>query len=154
MNEKMLVLERNIQVDLDTIDRLYEALGSPDVGDETSQDALIVTAYRLHAIYTALENIFRNIAHAFENHVGQESWHRELLQRMRLDLTPIRPAVIDTETYEKLDELRRFRHVFRTMYGLNLDPLRLHVVLRRALELKPVYRAQIEGFLQFLRGPE
>ena len=48
-----------------------------------------------------VENIFRNIANAFENQVSQESWHREVLQRMRLDLTPIRPAVIDAEAYSK-----------------------------------------------------
>ncbi|MGH8488294.1 MAG: hypothetical protein ACREXS_05360, partial [Gammaproteobacteria bacterium] len=28
---------------------------------------------------------------------------------MRLDLTPVRPALIDESAYEKLDELRRFR---------------------------------------------
>jgi hypothetical protein len=73
---------------------------------------------------------------------------------MRLDLTPLRPAVIDAEAYEKLDELRRFRHVFRTMYGPDLDPLRLQVVLRRALELKPLYRDQIGRFLAFLSSLE
>jgi hypothetical protein len=40
------------------------------------------------------------------------------------------------------------------MYGLDLDPLRLQVALRRALELKPLYRAQIERFLAFLPGIE
>jgi hypothetical protein len=154
MNEKFLVLERNIQKDLEAIANLYEALGSPDLGDASSQEELIVVSYRLHGLFTAFENIFRNIAHAFENQVSPESWHREVLQRMRLDLTPLRPAVIDVEAYEKLDELRRFRHVFRTMYGLDLDPLRLQVVLRRALELKPLYRDQIERFLAFLRVVE
>jgi hypothetical protein len=154
MNEKFLVLERNIQRDLATITDLYEALGSPDLRETSPQEELIVVSYRLHSLYTALENIFRNIANAFENQVSQESWHREVLQRMRLDLTPLRPAVIDAEAYEKLDELRRFRHVFRTMYGLDLDPLRLQVALRRALELKPLYRGQIERFLAFLAGIE
>ena len=154
MNEKFLVLERNIQRDLEAIADLYEALGSPDLTETSPQEELIVVSYRLHSLYTALENIFRNIANAFENQVSQESWHREVLQRMRLDLTPLRPAVIDAEAYEKLDELRRFRHVFRTMYGLDLDPLRLQVVLRRALELKPLYRGQIERFLAFLPSIE
>jgi hypothetical protein len=40
------------------------------------------------------------------------------------------------------------------MYGLDLDSLRLQVVLRRALELKPLYRNQIEQFLTFLQGIE
>ena len=119
MREKFLVLDRNVRGDLAQIDRLYEALGSPDLKESSPQEDLIVVSYRLHSLYTALENIFRNIANAFENQVSQESWHREVLQRMRLDLTPLRPAVIDAEAYEKLDELRRFRHVFRTMYGLD-----------------------------------
>ncbi len=154
MNGKYLVLDRNVRADLETIDRLYEALGSPELTESSPQEELIIVAYRLHRLYTALENIFRNIANAFENQISQESWHREVLQRMRLDLTPLRPAVIDAEAYEKLDELRRFRHVFRTMYGLDLDPFRLQVVLRRALELKPLYRDQIERFLTFLQGIE
>ena len=154
MNGKFLVLERNIQSDLETIDRLYAALGAPELGESAPEESLIVVAYRLHGLYTALENIFRNIASAFENNLDVSSWHRDLLQRMRLDLTPIRPAVIDAEAYEKLDEMRRFRHVFRTLYGVELDPLRLGVVLRKALELKPLYRVQIERFLEFLRGIE
>ena len=154
MREKYLVLDRNVRDDLEKIAGLYEALGSPELKDSAPQEELIVVSYRLHSLYTALENIFRNIARAFENQVSQESWHREILQRMRLDLTPLRPAVIDAEAYEKLDELRRFRHVFRTMYGLDLDPLRLRVVLQRALELKPLYHPQIERFLEFLRGVE
>lgn len=154
MREKYLVLDRNVRDDLEKIAGIYEALGSPELKDSAPQEELIVVSYRLHSLYTALENIFRNIARAFENQVSQESWHREILQRMRLDLTPLRPAVIDAEAYEKLDELRRFRHVFRTMYGLDLDPLRLRVVLQRALELKSLYRPQIERFLEFLRGVE
>lgn len=154
MREKFLVLERNVQRDLETIGGLYETLGSPELGEAVPQESLIVVAYRLHSIYTALENIFRNIAKAFENQVSQEGWHRDLLERMRLDLTPLRPAVIDAEAYEKLDEMRRFRHVFRTLYGLELDPLRLQVILRKALELKPLYRGQIERFLGFLQGIE
>jgi uncharacterized protein YutE (UPF0331/DUF86 family) len=154
MNARHLVLDRNIREDLKRIAKIYEALGSPELKDSELQEALIVVAYRLHSLFTAFENIFSSIAKAFENQVFQESWHREVLQRMRLDLTPLRPAVIDAEVYEKLDELRRFRHLFLTNYGLDLDPLRLRVVLQRAQELKPLYRPQIERFLEFLRGVE
>jgi len=154
MNEKYLILDRSVREDLDRIAKLYQTLGSPELKDSGPQEELIVVAYRLHSLFTAFENIFSNIAKAFENQVSKESWHREVLQRMRLDLTPLRPAVIDADAYEKLDELRRFRHVFRTNYGLDLDPLRLRVVLQRAQELKPLYRPQLERFLEFLRGVE
>ena len=35
-----------------------------------------------------------------------------------------RPALIDDESYDKLHELRRFRHLFRAAYGIELDPER------------------------------
>jgi hypothetical protein len=154
MNEKFLILQRSIQNDLEAIDRVYEALGSPELEETEPQESMIVIAYRLHSLYTAFENIFRNIATSFENQMERAGWHRQLLERMRLDLWPIRPAVIDTAAYDKLDEMLRFRHVFRTMYGMNLDPLRLQVVLRKALELKPLYKEQLGRFLEFLRALE
>lgn len=154
MNEKFLILERNVQSDLEVIERLYSELGKPEPAESDGQEALIVVAYRLHSLYSAFENIFRNIATSFENHLDPSSWHRQLLERMRLDLNPVRPAVLDAEAFEKLDELLRFRHLFRTGYGLKLDGLRLQLVVRKALELKAIYRGQIERFLEFLRRLE
>lgn len=154
MNEKFLILERNVQSDLEVIERLYSEFGEPELAESNEQEALIVVAYRLHSLYSAFENIFRNIATSFENHLDPSSWHRQLLERMRLDLSPVRPAVLDAESFEKLDELLRFRHLFRTGYGLRLDALRLQLVVRKALELKAFYRGQIERFLEFLRRLE
>jgi hypothetical protein len=153
-SERVLILRGDIQSDVEAIERLYKALGSPESMESKPQETLIVVAYRIQSLCNAFENIFRNIAASFENQLDKAGWHRQLLQRMRLDLTPLRPAVIDAEAYDRLDEMLRFRHVFRTMYGLDLDPLRLRVVLRKTLELRPLYRAQIEKFLQFLREME
>jgi hypothetical protein len=152
MRERFLVLERSLLADLRVIDGLYKELGTPDLA-AADEEKLIVVAYRLHALYTAFENLFRNIAIAFENELRERAgWHRELLQRMKLDLMPIRPAVIDEPAYDKLDELLRFRHFFRTAYGVPLDPARLRLALDKALDLKPLYGPQIERFLQFVRS--
>lgn len=153
MNEKFLILERSARADLEAIDRLYQALGTPRLAESEPEETLIVIAYRLHTLYTAFENLFRNIAGAFENQLRERAgWHRELLQRMKLDLMPIRPAVIDEAAYGKLDELLRFRHFFRTAYGVPLDPARLSLALREAQELKALYQEQIERFLGFVRS--
>ena len=118
MRERLLVLERAIEADLVLIAGLYEALGVIELGEAEPQERLIVLGYRLHGLYNAFENIFRIVASAFENHLDEKAgWHQQLLQLMRLDLTPIRPALIDDAAYEKLDELRRYRHVFRAAYG-------------------------------------
>ena len=152
MREKMLLLERMIQDDLRSIEEIYGDLGETTLDAGTSDEATIVTGYRLHNLYNAIENIFRNIAEAFENHLeDRERWHSELLRRMTLDLHPVRPAAIDGQAFDRIDELRRFRHLFRSAYGVRLDPERLSLVLRKALEIRETFPAQIESFLAFVR---
>jgi len=153
MRERLILLEASVRGDLEVIDDLYSALGSGAPGSDAPEERLIVNAYRLHNLYTAFENVFRNIALAFENALDDRSgWHRQLLERMRLDLSPIRPAVIDDAAYVALDELLRFRHLFRSAYSARLDAGRLALVLRAAEDLRPIYRPQIERFLEYVKA--
>ena len=150
MNEKALILERSIQNDLRAISDIFARLDKAILSDD--EESLIVIAYRLHSLYMAFENIFQQIAITFENSLDDKSgWHSQLLQRMKLDLTPIRPAVIDDTTYPALDELRRFRHLFRTNYNVEFDRERLQLVLNKAHQLRHLYQAQIGQFLTFLK---
>lgn len=152
MREKIRVLEQSIAEDLEAIDRILAALATAGLDPETPQEECIVVGYRLHNLYNAFENIFRNVAHTFENTLEERAgWHAELLRRMRFDLMPIRPAVIDPETFDKLDELRRFRHVFRSLYTDEIDPLRMTLALQKARELRRIWPATIEPFRLFLK---
>ena len=154
MNEKYLTLDHRIRADLETLDKLWNHLDAAETPAEgTAEETLIAIGYRLHNLYTAAESIFHNIARAFGNQIEDRStWHAELLERMRLDLMPVRPAVIDDVSYDKLHELRRFRHLFRAAYGVELDPERLTLVLKKALALRAIFPRQVEEFLAFLRG--
>ncbi len=115
MGEEYLVLDRRIRKDLEVLEELWEELEIVDLAaPEVDRKEVVFVGYRLHNLYNAAENIFRNIAEAFGNHLGAKSrWHADLLDRMRLDLRPLRPAVIDDQAFDQLDELRRFRHVCR-----------------------------------------
>ena len=151
MDDRILVLVSSIRRDLDAIDGIYCELERRPLKPDSDRDTLIVVAYHLHNLYSAFENIFRNIAAVFENSVDQvERWHAQLLERMRLDVMPLRPAVIDEAAFVMLDELRRFRHLFRHAYTVELDPDRLGLVMRKALALKGMYGAQLDGFIGFL----
>ena len=55
---------------------------------------------------------------------------------------------------EELMRLRRFRHLFRAAYGIELDPERMELVLRKALALRETFPRQVEEFLAFLRSLE
>lgn len=152
MNEKLLVLERDIERDLEILNDLWDRLASDSLDGDVDEDRLAAIGYRLHNLYSACENIFRNIAQTFENELDDSSgWHAQLLSRMRLDLRPLRPAVIDAGAFEKFDELRRFRHLFRAAYGIELDPERMALVLRKARALRDVFPEQMVSFASFLR---
>lgn len=78
--------------------------------------------YSLHNMYSAIENCFAQISLSFENHVRDRTrWHRELLEKMFLDIAPLRPAVLPEDLRSLLGDLLGFRHLFRNAYELRLD---------------------------------
>ena len=60
-----------------------------------------------------------------------ETWHRDLIQHMTLEIEEVRPALLDRELAGRIDELRSFRHVFRNIYLSELDPKRVELVQQR-----------------------
>lgn len=153
MKDRFIVLARSIEQDMEEIARLYDALAAYPLGADAGDETLIVVSYYLHNLYNAFENIFENIGAVFENHVDDTGrWHAQLLERMRLDTMPLRPSAIDDEAYVALDELRRFRHVFRHAYGTKLEARRLSLVLDSARYLKDRYAPLLRRFLDFLEA--
>lgn len=80
----------------------------------------------LHDFYTGVERILLRIANELEGEPPQsQSWHKDLLDEMSVELEGIRPPVIGDELRNKLEEYLRFRHLFRGIYGFELDANRL-----------------------------
>ena len=150
MNEKIYLLEAEIKADLKKIAEIYAKLAV--LRQQLPSDTRDVTfGYYLHNLYGLFENMFTRIAEIFGNHVQDKArWHSELLQRMTLDVMPLRPAVISQESYRSLNELRGFRHLFRNAYLLEFDPVRLEIVWQYAEQLKSRYQVEMTSFLHFL----
>src|SRR5262245_11801692 len=73
-------------------------------------------------LYTALEDLFKQIAKSFENHIEKlETFHKELLKRMTIDMPKMRPQVLSTKSFLLLDKIRSFRHFIRHAYDCELD---------------------------------
>jgi hypothetical protein len=64
----------------------------------------------------------------------------------------IRPALLSRESYQRLDALRGFRHFFRHAYAATVDYEQLRINLRKAEQVIPLLRADVEAFLAGL-GP-
>lgn len=150
MKDEFRSLKAEMLADEQTLENLYARLAQPGADLSLAEQA-IVTGYYLHSLYMAFEHTFEQVAEAFENHIeAKAQWHAQLLRRMTLTIPEVRPRLVSDEAYQCLDELRRFRHVFRSAYSIKLDAERLHLVLTRATRLKELYPADWAAFYKFL----
>ena len=79
--------------------------------------------FTIHTLYGIAENYFLRVSKFFENGLASEKWHKELVEKMALDIPALRPPLF-TESEQTKDalELLKFRHRLRNLYGEDLDP--------------------------------
>lgn len=107
----------------------------------------------VHDFYTGIERIFESIAPELNGGLpASPSWHRELLETMTLDLPGVRPPVLRRETAQALQEFLRFRHLFRNLYGFELEWPRLRPLLERLPSTWAAVEADLEHFVTFLEA--
>jgi hypothetical protein len=69
---------------------------------------------------------------------------------MSLDLPNVQPPVITRATAAMLAEFLRFRHLFRNLYGFELEWPRLRALLARLPDAWRALEADLRHFLRFL----
>jgi hypothetical protein len=75
-------------------------------------------ALGVHNIYNGIEDVMLSLANDVDDYVPTgESAHQDLLDQMSAGIEGKRPALLDTELYGLLVELKGFRHDVRHRYG-------------------------------------
>lgn len=101
------------------IEKMYSEITVVDV---SVYDKRFLFAMRVQQFYTAIEDLLKQIAKSFENHIeGLSNFHKELLLRMHTEIPKIRPAILSQQSYVFLDKIRAFRHFIRHAYDCELD---------------------------------
>jgi hypothetical protein len=118
----------------------------------TDQDVYLdAVALNLHSFYSGLERLFELVArHLDHNLPSSETWHRDLLQAMAHDVPNVRPALIDPDRANALDEFRRFRHLVRNVYTTNLIPAKMTGLLQVLPDLWSRLKNELLAFANFL----
>jgi hypothetical protein len=70
---------------------------------------------------------------------------------MTTELETVRPAVLDRATARQLDDYLRFRHLFRNLYGFDLDWERCSRLLDGMPETFGRLENELAAFIQFLK---
>lgn len=156
MEEKLKVFFAELDAQEREISKLHLSVETKmkqlnmDMGNE---DLINSTAYKLHNLYCAYEDMFKLIARFFENQIEDLSrYHRDLLKRMTIKIEGIRPALLSQESFKILDELRGFRHVFRHAYSYGLDGERVIKLAEKTAKLKNSFQKDYFEFKEVIKS--
>lgn len=93
------------------------------------------------------------IAKGFENHIEDFSAsHKELLNRLRLAISNIRPQVLSDESFLLLDKMGSFRHFFRHAYDCELEESELASIQNRLKNSYMILHKDIMDFRAYVES--
>lgn len=106
----------------------------------------------VHDFYQAIESLFERVAVYYDGGVPKGGdWHTQLLMQMYQEMPENRPALLtDDSLYLRLEDYRKFRHVFRMAYRLELDWEKLEPKIVNMRSTFEMLRAQMDLFFAAL----
>lgn len=157
MNELYRGLSKRIRGEVAELDRVVDRVFQSwsQVGSASVDQAIVLdsVALNLHGLYSGLERLFEQIARQVDGHLPKSpTWHRELLNQMATDIADARPAVVSQQNVSILDEFRRFRHLVRNVYAIDLLPEKMTGLIEALPQLWPRLRAELLAFAEYLEA--
>lgn len=123
-----------------------------DVGERspTLREVMAAGAF-LSSFYNGVENVLKRVSkyHGVALPAG-DGWHVALLDRFREPPEPGLPVLLPEPLAVDLDVYRRFRHIARTSYGVDLDWTRVAVGIDRIGSVFDRFRAAVTDHLDGL----
>ncbi len=148
-------LAQRIRMEVDELERSVSAVARhwqrAKVATEDQDAFLNSVALNLHSFYNGLERVMELVAVEMDGGtLGGEAWHAELLRQMVLELPSVRPAVLSSDTGQRLDEYRKFRHRVRNIYATHLSAVRMEHLVESLPSTWKQARAELLAFADFL----
>lgn len=147
--ERYAILLGYFDKQLPIIQRLIDEIVAVDI---TIYDKRFLFAIRTQQFYTAIEDLFKQLAKSFENHVDNlTQFHKEMLVRMSMEVPQMRPAVISKESFVLLDKVRSFRHFIRHAYDCELDENELKLIQGRLKKEYHHLHKDLQNFRAYIK---
>lgn len=133
---RVKILIKNMQQEISSLEEIYVQIEPLLKKAEEAKEEDRVFYNRaagsiLHDFYTAIEKIFCDIANKINKGIPSgEDWHIKLLKSMA-ESKKERLSIISLELMEELKEYLGFRHLFRNIYGSQLDWDKLKLLLNK-----------------------
>ena len=154
--KQIVVFLAEFDYQVQQIDSIYDSLKKKALTIEKQRvtiDSIESAGYWMHNLYCAFEDLFKMVAGFWENNlIANGEYHIHLLKRMLVEIKGVRPALLTSDSYKFLNELRGFRHVFRHAYSYGLDAERVSALLRKILDQKDVLKGDLQTFQNTVAG--
>lgn len=146
---KKLLLKSEIKEKKKIIQLIYEKV-KERINKLDNEAEIESMGYKLHNLYGAYEELFETIANFFENMIEGARYHADLLFRMKIEIEGIRPNLLSNTSYKLLNELRRFRHLFRHAYNIELDKEQIKKIIDTAIKVEKLFNQELSEFMKKL----
>jgi hypothetical protein len=148
-------LATDIAIELEQLTHLEQGISQAYAASQTESDRAALfyesLALKFHNFYTGCERIFHLIASELNGALPSGyDWHKRLLHRMSVAHEGY-PPLLTPETTRLLEEYLAFRHVVRHVYGFELDPQRLQILVAHYPPVWQQVESQIRDFVNWLR---
>jgi hypothetical protein len=122
-----------------------------ETGDERSSVEIRAAGSILHDFYCGVEKIFELLAVNLEGElpVGL-NWHTQLLIQMGKPAKGTRNSLISDQSMDRLKKYLRFRHLFRNIYGFELNWERIEPLLVDLKDVLSDFDKEVKEFLSTL----
>ncbi len=150
------IIYARINEELDNIAALVDELQRKQLYGESTgieEDSFFLRSIGsiLHDFYVAVENILKIICSEVDENLPEGSqWHMLLLKQASYDIPEVPPAIISKKTMARLDKYRAFRHIFRNVYGYNLDSTRIKELILELPETVDLFTENVKRFKKLL----
>ncbi|MET3615354.1 uncharacterized protein YutE (UPF0331/DUF86 family) [Rhizobium aquaticum] len=124
--------------ELSQMEHYYEAHSAELLQGDWGAVAAISSG--IHNVYNGIEDILLSIAKDIDDYVPTgSSAHQDILDQMASEIAGTRPALLSSELYDALLEIKGFRHLVRHRYGFDLKPDRIVANLERIRFALPAF---------------
>ena len=89
------------------------------------------------------------ISQHFENRLGSDRWHRDLLPKMTLEIEGARMAAVSEAAFPPLLELLKFRHFRRYYFEMEYEWDRLDFLVGKLRQAHPLVTRDLQRFRRF-----
>ena len=148
--EKYAILLAYFDKQMHLIEKLYKQIIAIDLSIYPER---FVFSLKTQHFYTAIEDLLKQAAKTFENHIEDLGvYHKGLLRRMQMDIEKIRPALLSKKSFLFLDKLQAFRHFIRHAYDCELDQSQLKQLQDHLIKDFFLLDIDIKTFVTYLKG--